>query len=219
MSVTSIPGLILAAGRGVRFLGSGGGGSKVLSDLDGRPLIEHVIASAVEAGLRPLLVLVPEGLHIPGTGGTWPLESVINPDPDRGIGTSLAIGLTALARRVPEAPACAVLLGDQPGVDHRTIAAVLERWRQVGGPVRAQYDDGPGHPVVLPRGLWTALGAAGPSASGESSYGSARGSTDVGARGLLERHDVSQVRVSGPAPRDVDTLDDLLRLRGSGSHG
>ena len=219
MSVTSIPGLILAAGRGERFLRSGGGGSKVLSDLDGRPLIEHVIASAVDAGLRPLLILVPKGLRIPRTGGAWPLESVINPDPDRGIGTSLAIGLAALARRVPEAPACAVLLGDQPGVDSRTIVAVLERWRQVDGPVRAQYDDGPGHPVILPRRLWTALGASAPSSRGEPTAGSARGSTDVGARGLLGRQDVSQVRIAGPAPRDVDTLEDLLRLRGSPACG
>lgn len=203
-----MPGLILAAGRGDRFRRSGGGGPKVLSELDGRPLIGHVIAAAVDAGLRPLIIVVPEGLELPEAARHPAVESVVNPDPDGGIGASLALGLSAVASRVPDAPACTVLLGDQPGVDSRTIADVLGHWIRTGRPVRAQYDDGPGHPVILPRALWAGLRSAHP-----------EWSAAAGARRLLEQEDALRIPIPGRAPRDVDTLDDLLQLRGSPADG
>ena len=86
-----------------------------------------------------------------------------------------------------------VLVGDQPGIAPAAIRDVVAAWRRTRLPARARYADGPGHPVVLPAGLWPALPTTG----------------DVGARGILAGREVSEVVITGPSPRDIDTPDDL----------
>ena len=82
-----------------------------------------------------------------------------------------------------------VLLGDQPWITRRAIAAVLA----AEGCARASYDGVPGHPVVLDRNALRRVAEL-------------RG--DEGARSLLA--DCTLVEASHLAdPRDVDTPADL----------
>ena len=52
--------VVLAAGESRRF-----GGAKQLAELDGRTLLEHVLALADEAGLAPIVAVVPVWLTRP----------------------------------------------------------------------------------------------------------------------------------------------------------
>ena len=193
----TLPALVLAAGQGRRFRAAGGSGPKVLAPLDGRPVLEHALDTAVAAGLGPIVAVVGEDLaEAPAFAAVRrahpDVTVVVNPRAAAGMGTSLAAGLDRLAED-PTVDACVVLLGDQPGIAPTVIAAVVATWHRTGAPVRAHYLDGPGHPVVLPAALWAALAER----------------TADGARDVLDGLDIEEVAVGGPAPRDVDVPGDL----------
>lgn len=204
--------MILAAGLGSRFRDGGGEGMKVLTPVRGRPIVAHVVARAVDAGLRPVVIVVgPELSAEPGiqevlaTHGGTDVRLVINERPEVGIGGSLACGLTALLP-TREVAACMVLLGDQPDVDPDVIASVTAAWARSGLPARTRYHDGVSHPVLLPRDIWPEL------------IGASAG-TDIGARRLLDSVGAVEVEVDAPAPVDVDVPEDLHRLMSDRGHG
>ena len=112
--------LILAAGAGARF----GGGGKLSARVDGKPILRHVIDAARDAvpSWRPVLVLGPTDPPGVDLGGT---TIVRNPEPERGLASSLQIGWQSALTRFPleeRGPeAVLVLLGDQPLVDPRLL--------------------------------------------------------------------------------------------------
>lgn len=185
--------VVLAAGSARRF-----GGGKVLAPLEGRPLLGHAVDAATGAGLR-VTVVVPPGAAVAAAVLAAGATPVTNPDPVRGLASSLAVGLRALP---PTTAAAVVLLADQPTLPAATVEAVVAAWRaDPHRPWRVRYDDGSGHPVVLPAGAWAAATAAG---------------GDRGARDVLAELDVGEVRVAGPCPPDVDRPEDLEDLRAGG---
>jgi molybdenum cofactor cytidylyltransferase len=188
-----IGGVVLAAGEGTRF-----GGPKQLAELDGRPLLEHVLAAvaAVPAVERIVLVLgaradeVRAGVELHGT------EAVVCESWAEGQAASLRAGLAAL----DDVDAALILLGDQPGITPAAIEAVLAHFDGTR-PLRAVYDGEPGHPVVIPRALIPrAMELQG----------------NEGARQLLEDAGVRRIEAGhlGEAA-DVDTPADLEALRRS----
>jgi CTP:molybdopterin cytidylyltransferase MocA len=184
-----IAGLILAAGGGSRF---GGSRSKLLADLEGRPLLEHAIAAAcaVPELERVVVVLGARADEIVSSVSFGRAEPVVCPDWAQGQSASLRCGVRALAG----AEKVIVTLGDAPLI---TTAAIARFPGQPPG-ARAVYRGQPGHPVVLgPR----QLEAAATGTSGD------RGFRDMLRDGpLIECGDVC----SG---RDVDTPDDLEAIR------
>lgn len=188
MTVARVAGLVLAAGRATRF-----GATKQLAELDGRPLLRHVVHAALAAGLDQVMVVV--GHDAAAVSAALPEDPrvrwVDNPRFAQGQSTSLRAGLEGLG---DEIGAAVVLLADQPGITPGAIMAVVDAWRGGAEVARAHYADGPGHPVCFDRGVWsTVAGAEG----------------DVGARDLLEHLPVTEVSVPGPQPPDVDTPHDL----------
>jgi molybdenum cofactor cytidylyltransferase len=180
--------VILAAGLSTRF-----GSDKLRAMLAGKPLLQHVIDAAIAVPLAPVVVVVSEvdqGLERRG------VRCVRNPDPSRGVSSSLRIGLDELR---PDAPIerAVVLLGDQPRVSGAVIELLLARG---GCPIRVpRYADGtPGNPVVLDRSVWAlATGLTGD-----------RGMSQL----FANRPDlVAYVDVPGHNP-DVDTREDLAAL-------
>ncbi len=97
-----IAGLILAAGAGTRFGGSGER-SKLLAELDGRPLVEHAIrvACAVTELERVVVVLGCRADELRARVDFGRAEAVECPDWERGQSASLRCGVEALegARR------------------------------------------------------------------------------------------------------------------------
>jgi len=187
LSARGISGLVLAAGAGTRF----GSDSKLLAELDGRPLVEWAVAAqcAVPALERVVVVFgarAPEILERVQLGRA---EHVVCEDWESGQAASLRCGLGALAG----ASKVIVTLGDEP----RITSAVVALFVAAPARTRAVYDGCPGHPVVL-----------GPEQISELM--SLRG--DHGARDLLRGGPVIEAGhlCSG---RDVDTPDDLEAIR------
>jgi molybdenum cofactor cytidylyltransferase len=182
-----VAGLILAAGAGTRF----GESSKLVADLEGRPLLEWSVATAcsvtelervvVVLGARSELVLkrVEFGRAAP----------IICQDWVAGQAASVRHGLAALAgsERV------LVTLGDQPLLP----ATAIRRMLAEPDGARAVYGGRPGHPVVLGRAQIAALADL----SGD------RGARDV-VRGGPEI-ELGHLWSGG----DVDTPEDLEAIR------
>ena len=86
--------VILAAGTGSRF-----GGGKIRAQLDGRPLLAHVLSAVHEAGVGRIVVVLGRdaGAVLAAMRAVDPtaLDGVlvsVNPAPERGLATSLAVG-------------------------------------------------------------------------------------------------------------------------------
>jgi molybdenum cofactor cytidylyltransferase/nicotine blue oxidoreductase len=175
---------VLAAGSGVRM-----GGPKAELVVAGVRLLDRAVHVAREAGCAPVYAVVRDGTAVTGA------EALVNPDPARGMRSSLALAVAAAA----SADALAVLLVDTPGVTAAAVRAVAAGWRPDRIAV-ARYGSRRGHPIVMAPQLWRlALEAAGP---------------DEGARALLGARAelVDEVDVAGD-PADLDTPDDLARWR------
>ncbi len=164
-----------------------------------KPILQHVLDAAADAGLDEIIVVL--GHQAKEIRAAVPLppgaRTVLNPDHASGQASSLRAGLLAAG---DESRAALVLLGDELGVGPDRMRAVLTAWERAGTPAaRAEYAGSPGHPVVLGRAVWEALA-------------SLRG--DEGARAAFLAHPewVTAVPLPGPAPVEVDTPDDYRRL-------
>lgn len=188
--------LVLAAGRGERFAA----GTKQLATVAGRTLVGHAVATARAAGVDRVVVVV--GHDGDAVAAAVRIEDpdaeiVSNPDHAAGQATSLAVGIRAVARD-GRARIAVVLLADQPGIGSEPVRAVAAAVGDGALAARASYADAPGHPVAFAREVFDRLGAA---------------EGDTGARHLLAQLDVAHVLVAGEVPRDVDTVEDLERVR------
>ena len=179
--MATVAGAVLAAGSGVRM-----GTPKGELVVGGMRLVDRAVAALRDGGCDPVLAVVRGGVVVPDS------RAVVNPDPDRGMRSSLALAVEAAG----DADALAVLLADVPGQGAAAVRAVLSGW-QTGRIAVARYADGSrGHPIVMPVPLWRhALASAGP---------------DAGARALLaDRADlIDEVDAPGD-PADLDTPADL----------
>jgi molybdenum cofactor cytidylyltransferase len=111
--------VVLAAGRAERF-----GGDKLLHPLNGKPLAEHIAATVGGLSLATRLAICPAGdsarAELFRRHG---FEVVGNPHPERGMGTSIAIGAgRAIAL---DADAMLVCLADMPYVTREHLQALL----------------------------------------------------------------------------------------------
>jgi len=148
--------IVLAAGAGSRF-----GGGKLLAPLDGRPILDHVLAVARGAGLaRIIVVLGDSAAEIGSALDLAGVETVVNPDPASGLSSSLRIGLGLVAAANAVASddgvdAVLVLLGDQPLVRPDVIRALLDATVPAGcSIVIPRYIDGGTNPALLLRDAW-----------------------------------------------------------------
>ena len=142
----STAGLILAAGRSTRF-----GANKLLADVDGRPMLQHVLDLAAAAGLdsgrgrRRVPVTRPSTPSL-----TWRGEQVVvNPDPERGLSSSVQarIGRARRERRVARRRAAR-----RPAVpDYDQVRRILATPDGQGHDRSCvpRYAGRPGNPVVL----------------------------------------------------------------------
>jgi len=189
-------GLILAAGAASRF-----GSAKPLALLDGRPMLEHVLEVARDAGLAPVIVVLGAAAAEIDAAIGWRTEHrILNPEPERGLATSLRLGLAAVEAQAPGEDATVILLGDQPRTDPEVVARLLA----VGA--------SPMHPIVAPR--YAGGGGPNPLLLHRSAYGLARlAAGDQGLGPVLAAHPelVRYVEVHGTNP-DVDTPADLASM-------
>ena len=184
--------IVLAAGSSSRMSGS----QKLLLEFDGKPMVRHAMEAASEGGCHQVVVVYAADDVKKAVDGD--AELIHNPQARTGMASSLHAGLRAMR---PEVEAAVVLLGDQPLVGSRTVAALLRAWRREGSrPAVAVSQD---HvewtpPVVLARELWDELLAL---------------KGDAGAKQVLEGHPELLDMVPAPGrPDDIDTPEDYAKI-------
>lgn len=183
--------MVLAAGAASRF-----GGGKLLASVDGRPLLQHVLDRVAGAAIDEVVIVLGRDAEAIEAAISWRSEMrVRNPDPGRGLASSLAVGMAGLD---PGVDAVLILLGDQPLVPVSTIRALVD----------APVD--PKRPVVVP--VYASHAGRNPVLLRRAAFN--LGEAAVGDRGLgpvITEHPelVREVPVEGGNP-DIDTREDLV---------
>jgi molybdenum cofactor cytidylyltransferase len=185
-----IAAVVLAAGGSTRM-----GRPKLALPVRGEPMIRRVARAAQESRCREVIVVLGTHAEIyrPLLDGL-DVRIVMNTDPGEGMGSSIRVGVAAIA---PEAAGVVILLADQPFVTgeiiNRLLKAAVAQRRPI---VASAYGNTTGPPVYFGREMFPALLAL---------------SGDQGARSVIEAHPAESIAVPIPdaIAVDVDTIGDL----------
>jgi molybdenum cofactor cytidylyltransferase len=184
--------VVTAAGSAERF-----GGKKLLTPIDGEPLLDHTIRALLEGGAAEVIVVVgrdaraelERDVNAMLDARVRPVE---NPDPSRGMFSSIQEGMAQA-----QGDAILVMPGDMPFVAADTVRAVIEAFERTPAIVSPRYRGKRGHPIALPPSLRDEIRAADPRAT---------------LHDVIHRHTEMRVDVEVEdrgIVRDVDTAADL----------
>lgn len=193
--MTSTTALILAAGGSHRL-----GHPKQLVDWHGTPLLQWIVDAVARWPVDGVGVVLgayeEEILDVVDFGEAM---VIVNPEWEEGIASSLRVGLDALGRD-SQAERALIVLADQPAIPDEVPQGLIDAMDLSGKPaVVPKYRYQRSNPVLIDRSLWARLMSL---------------AGDAGAAKLLQAHPewVHEVRFDHPAPRDIDTPEDLNDL-------
>lgn len=192
MAIAIVP----AAGASRRM-----GVPKLLLPYRGGTVLSCLIAALREGGVsRIVLVAAPSDNALQGWGEAAGVLVALNPDPERGMLSSILAGISALggaAKLAQDGEPLAVCPADLPALSPSTVAAVLHSRAPLSVP---SYKGRRGHPLVIAPELIPEIETL---------------DLNAGLRELLDRHPdrLLMLEVDDPgAVRDVDTPDEYRRL-------
>lgn len=178
--------VIIGAGAGTRF-----GGPKAAATLgDGRRFLDAIVDTARNAGLDPVIAVLPAGVVAPAG-----VRAVVNPNSRSEQIVSARLGLAQLTN----VPVTSAMLWpvDHPFVSLESVLAILDAARRTGAHIVVPvHDSRRGHPAWFHRETWRELMTV----------------ADGGARAVIHADPsrVREVAVSDPGIlRDIDTRADL----------
>jgi molybdenum cofactor cytidylyltransferase len=189
--------VMLAAGKSQRM----GGPNKLLSEIDGVPMVARVAQRLLASRARPIIaVLGNQAEEVDAALGKLPVERVRNPEFAEGLSTSLKRGVVALPADLDGALIC---LGDMPLISGRHIDRLIAAFNPLEGraiivPTRRGKR---GNPVLWSKRFFPEM---------------AELAGDVGAKHLIGEHAelVAEVEMDDDAILvDIDTPDALEALR------
>ena len=190
VAVSIVRPIVLAAGAGRRF-----GGDKMLTPIDGEPLVRVVASAYAELCGRVTVVIPPDDRLRVALDGVA-ADVVVNEQASEGIASSIRAGVAACSSH----PAVMIALGDEPRVDRTLVMEVMRLWHESRAPIVVPlYNGEPGHPVLFDETVFPDL---------------SRLVGDRGARGLIESMTgrVLSVDAGMDRPLDIDVREDLGRL-------
>lgn len=177
-----VVGLVLAAGASSRA-----GFPKALARLDGETFVARIARTLAEGGCDDVVIVVGEPHEAAIRAALPGARFASNPDPSRGMRSSIGVGLDA----VGDADATLIALVDQPRVRADTVRALLAAR---GAPlVRPRVDGRRGHPFLVRRELFARLRDAPPELNARDVLGDAPAvDVDVDDAGVMDRLDTGQ---------------------------
>ena len=192
----AVIGVVLAAGRGRRFTAAAPDAPlKLLTLIDGEPMVRRAVSSLIEGGADRCVVVVSADSEAAVQSALigLPVTLTINPTPKRGMFSSIQCGVAHL-----RAEDRGVLLpGDMPYVRPETVAMVLSAAIRSGLTVSASCAGRRGHPLVISTALRDRILQA---------------PTDAILSEVRSLEECLSVEVPDPGiHRDVDRPEDLLR--------
>jgi molybdenum cofactor cytidylyltransferase len=178
--------VIIGAGAGTRF-----GGPKAEAKLgDGRRFLDAIVETAKNAGLDPVVAVLPPGVAAPAG-----VRVVVNAKPASEQIVSARLGLAQLVN----APVSSALLWpvDHPFVNLQSVLAIMDAARRTGAHVVIPtHNARRGHPAWFHRETWRELMTI----------------PDGGARGVIHADPSRVAEVDVPdrgVLRDIDTHGDM----------
>ncbi|MBI2493733.1 MAG: nucleotidyltransferase family protein [Candidatus Rokubacteria bacterium] len=187
-----IAGVVLAAGFSRRM-----GRPKLLLQLQGKPVVRWAVERLLPHVEDLVVVTGQEDAAIREALAGLAVRFVVNPAPQAGQGSSIAVGVAALK---PWTRAVLIALGDQPRLPDTVVPALVEALARSGKAIVAPvYRGTQGNPVLFSAVVFAELRAL---------------TGDAGARAVVSADParVGRVPLDLPMPPDVDTPEDYARL-------
>ncbi|HEX2440885.1 MAG TPA: nucleotidyltransferase family protein [Methylomirabilota bacterium] len=187
-----IAAIVLAAGFARRM-----GRQKLLLELKGKAVVRWSVEAIVPHVGDVVVVTGQDDAGVRAALEGLPVRFAVNPRPQAGQGSSIAIGVAALK---PWTAAVLVALGDQPRLPDGVITALLQARERSGRPIAAPvYRGTQGTPVLFGGEIFGELAAL---------------DGDAGARAVVQARPerVARVELDVTMPLDVDTPEDYARL-------
>lgn len=184
--------VIMAAGGGTRFHS---GSHKLLTQIDGKPVLIHTVERVLAAGYRTVIVVLGyQAAILAELLKDFPVEIVINENWEKGQSTSLQKGILNLPERTRSA---CLVLADQPFVCIQTYRALACRQEeQPDMIIMPTYKGENGNPTMFPQLTFAELRE--------------QSAADSGGRRLLKKYQTCLLETDDPyVIRDIDTLEDF----------
>ena len=184
--------IVLAAGLARRM-----GRQKLLLQVGGKAVVRWSVEAVLPYVEDVIVVTGRDDGAVRAALAGLPVRFAVNPRPEAGQGSSIAVGVAALA---PATASALIALGDQPRLPEGAVAALLRARERSGRAIVAPvYRGVQGTPVLFAAEVFEEL---------------AHLDGDAGARSIVQAHPerVERVAIDATMPPDVDTPEDYARL-------
>jgi molybdenum cofactor cytidylyltransferase len=181
--------VLLAAGAGRRF-----GGGKLFYEVDGEPMIAralklfHGLAFAAR-----VCVTRAEAIELQQLALQSGFPVAINPDPERGVGTSVAIATEAILAKEPSLDGILYAVADQPYLTRESVKALIHTFEaHPTNIVSLCFGKRRGNPAVFPAEFYPELCAL---------------KEDIGGGAVIKRHPERLRLVEALSAHELDDID------------
>ncbi len=194
-SVDNIGLILLAAGASKRL-----GKPKQSLHFKGETLLRRAVKTALASDCNPVIIILGANAEkFMREIEKFDVEIVENLNWEKGMGTSIQIGLEELLKIQPEISGVILAVCDQPFVSAQLLNRLIENFRLTNAPIVASsYGDTIGVPALFSRNLFSELISL---------------EADNGAKKIIYKHRDSVVKILFEAGAlDIDTEQDYLNL-------
>ena len=189
--------IVLAAGRSSRM----GGANKLLTEIEGLPMVTRAVEAALASRARPVIVVTGhDSARLRAAIGDRPVTVIENPAFASGMASSLKAGITALPTEVDGALVC---LADMPLVGAQTLDRLIAAFNPLEGRAICvpSWDGKRGNPVLWAKRFFPEMASL---------------AGDTGARHLIGQYGELVTEIPMPDDGvllDIDTPEALMRYR------
>lgn len=181
--------VLLAAGAGKRF-----GGGKLLHKVEGEPMICRALRlfGSTQFASR-VCVARREDRVIQTLAQENGCAVVINPDPERGVGTSVSIGTETVLLLERELEGILYAVSDQPYLTRESVLKLMDAFEQHPDRiVSLSYRGTRGNPAIFPPSCWNELMQL---------------REDVGGAAVIRKHPKMLLLVEADSYKELEDLD------------
>jgi len=181
--------VLLAAGAGKRC-----GGEQLLYEIGGSSLIARALSLYAAVPFSARVCVVRGGAErISALALSAGFHPAVNPDAERGVGTSVSAGTLAALERRPELDGILYAVGDQPYLTRASVERLLDAFsREPEKIVSLSFGGERGNPAVFPRALFSELAAL---------------DGDVGGGAVIRRHPEQLLLIEAGAAEELADID------------